>query len=234
VTTANLHAWPELWFEGIGWVRFEPTPGIGIAPSFNTDISSAPTSAPTSQPNVAPTSAPAFTAEPAPAETESAEATPQSTAPDQTLPRVIVAILVAGAIIVMLLPLVPVVVRAWRRQRRYWRVRRHGSAVDAWAELRDTATDLGWTTATYTPREFAIAARQGRPEKVVRALANLLTALEATAYSPTPARSLLRDLRVARRALLRKSSRRERLRAAFSPASVQLRMRSRARPSTDS
>ena len=25
----NAHAWPELWFEGIGWVAFEPTPGRG-------------------------------------------------------------------------------------------------------------------------------------------------------------------------------------------------------------
>ena len=29
VTTDDSHAWPELWFEGVGWVRFEPTPGGG-------------------------------------------------------------------------------------------------------------------------------------------------------------------------------------------------------------
>ena len=29
VTAHDAHAWPELWFEGIGWVRFEPTPGGG-------------------------------------------------------------------------------------------------------------------------------------------------------------------------------------------------------------
>ncbi|HEX6932926.1 MAG TPA: transglutaminaseTgpA domain-containing protein [Streptosporangiaceae bacterium] len=27
VTTADAHAWPELYFSGIGWLRFEPTPG---------------------------------------------------------------------------------------------------------------------------------------------------------------------------------------------------------------
>ena len=26
VTTDEAHAWPEAWFEGFGWVRFEPTP----------------------------------------------------------------------------------------------------------------------------------------------------------------------------------------------------------------
>ena len=25
----NAHAWPEVWFDGIGWVMFEPTPGRG-------------------------------------------------------------------------------------------------------------------------------------------------------------------------------------------------------------
>ncbi|HVQ89036.1 MAG TPA: DUF3488 and transglutaminase-like domain-containing protein, partial [Actinomycetes bacterium] len=36
VSAHDAHAWPELWFEGVGWVRFEPTPsaaagGDGIA-----------------------------------------------------------------------------------------------------------------------------------------------------------------------------------------------------------
>ena len=26
----NAHAWPELWFAGVGWLPFEPTPGRGI------------------------------------------------------------------------------------------------------------------------------------------------------------------------------------------------------------
>lgn len=32
----DMHAWPELYFEGVGWVRFEPTPAArtGAAPSF--------------------------------------------------------------------------------------------------------------------------------------------------------------------------------------------------------
>ncbi|RMH74920.1 MAG: DUF4129 domain-containing protein [Actinomyces sp.] len=25
----HAHAWPEVWFDGVGWVRFEPTPGRG-------------------------------------------------------------------------------------------------------------------------------------------------------------------------------------------------------------
>lgn len=29
VTGRQAHAWPEVWFEGLGWVAFEPTPGRG-------------------------------------------------------------------------------------------------------------------------------------------------------------------------------------------------------------
>ena len=34
VTSDDLHAWPELYFDGIGWVRFEPTPGRGAVPAY--------------------------------------------------------------------------------------------------------------------------------------------------------------------------------------------------------
>lgn len=29
VTGRHTHAWPEVWFDGLGWVAFEPTPGRG-------------------------------------------------------------------------------------------------------------------------------------------------------------------------------------------------------------
>ncbi|MCD9874151.1 transglutaminase TgpA family protein [Streptomyces guryensis] len=30
----DAHAWPELYFEGVGWTRFEPTPNRGVTPSY--------------------------------------------------------------------------------------------------------------------------------------------------------------------------------------------------------
>ena len=30
----DAHAWPELYFEGVGWTRFEPTPTRGTTPSY--------------------------------------------------------------------------------------------------------------------------------------------------------------------------------------------------------
>lgn len=34
VDSRDAHAWPELYFEGTGWVRFEPTPSRGSVPSY--------------------------------------------------------------------------------------------------------------------------------------------------------------------------------------------------------
>ena len=31
----NAHAWPEIWFDGLGWVPFEPTPGRGAPGAEN-------------------------------------------------------------------------------------------------------------------------------------------------------------------------------------------------------
>ena len=31
----DAHAWPELYFEGVGWTRFEPTPNRGTAPDVH-------------------------------------------------------------------------------------------------------------------------------------------------------------------------------------------------------
>ncbi|MFC4499017.1 MULTISPECIES: transglutaminase TgpA family protein [Streptomyces] len=34
VTLKDAHAWPELYFEGVGWTRFEPTPTRGTTPTY--------------------------------------------------------------------------------------------------------------------------------------------------------------------------------------------------------
>src|SRR5699024_766584 len=32
VIASLAHTWPELWIDGMGWVRFEPTPGVRTGP----------------------------------------------------------------------------------------------------------------------------------------------------------------------------------------------------------
>lgn len=44
VEARDLHAWPELYFSGIGWVPFEPTPGRGSVPDYaNPTVAGVPT-----------------------------------------------------------------------------------------------------------------------------------------------------------------------------------------------
>jgi transglutaminase-like putative cysteine protease len=137
----DMHAWPEVYFRGSGWVTFEPTPqsnrpgGAGAAPSYTTEpiqrhgkkntgpqgggrVTSDPTSTATKRPNdVAETSAGASTSH-----------TPWAWILGG-----------AGALVVLVGgSLVPGAVRRSRRSRRL-----EGGAEQAWAELRDTAIDLG-------------------------------------------------------------------------------------------
>lgn len=66
VSMRDAHAWPELYFEGVGWTRFEPTPRSGITvpdysrPSTPQPLPTAPTAAPSAsaaQPSAGPSKA---------------------------------------------------------------------------------------------------------------------------------------------------------------------------------
>lgn len=56
VRANDAHAWAELLFPGIGWVRFEPTPGTrtGAAPGWTTDSTTTAASTSTASPTTAP------------------------------------------------------------------------------------------------------------------------------------------------------------------------------------
>lgn len=59
----NAHAWPEVWFDGIGWVAFEPTPGRGApgAENYTGLVPQQDTSGVTGSDGAAPPAAPAPT-----------------------------------------------------------------------------------------------------------------------------------------------------------------------------
>ncbi|MBB6626354.1 transglutaminase domain-containing protein [Nocardioides sp. KIGAM211] len=135
----DLHAWPELFFPGSGWVRFEPTPaGRGTdAPGYTRQNVPAPD--PTGGPgNVRPSDE-----LPSRGDSSSAAAvpTPEAATPSDTgsgFPLVPVLGSLAGVAVVLGLLLLPRGLRRRRRDRRLV-----GGAEAAWAELRATALDLG-------------------------------------------------------------------------------------------
>ena len=167
----DLHAWPELFFPGSGWVRFEPTPPGRAAdvPGYTSERFDLPGSA--GGPGLPRAS------EDLPGRGESSSASPGSAEEEDQgggsagFPwRPVLG--TAGVVLAALaLLLVPAVVRRARR-----RTRIGAGPEAAWAELLDTATDLGvaWPFGR-SPREtrdalvnsFGLPVRADTPERPV-------------------------------------------------------------------
>lgn len=123
----DAHAWPELYFEGVGWTRFEPTPSRGSAPSYTRpDAPSQDPSdpaLPTDDASVAPTAAPSAT-ESCPVQERrqgqcGAAAVPGAVdSSDPGTPAGVVALWVLGSLVVLALPLLPMLWRLRVRRRR--------------------------------------------------------------------------------------------------------------------
>ncbi|UQX00763.1 DUF3488 and transglutaminase-like domain-containing protein [Streptomyces sp. RerS4] len=197
VSMRDAHAWPELYFEGVGWTRFEPTPRAGITVP---DYSRADTPAPLP---VAPSALPSQSAAaPAPAPSQSdacppelrklgecgAAAPTQNKAADSGGPSV-GAVLGWGAVALAVvgLPLLPVL---WRRRVRTRRLA-SGGALAAWEELGDAAWDLG------IPPDEALSPRQAAARLVLlgrldreaeQAVHRVAGAVERALYAPPGAR----------------------------------------------
>lgn len=179
VTSDDLHAWPELYFAGVGWVAFEPTVGRGTIPSYTRPDSTPATTAPGSTSTSTSAVKPLVPTDPA-----NLTGPTGATAPS-TLQPVISA--VGVGLLVLALLLTPAVLRRIRRRSRLRKLTDEwGGASVAWDELRDTARDLGWSVPpTETPRGFAgrvAAAVSGTPGEA--AVWRLLAIRERDAYGP--------------------------------------------------
>jgi transglutaminase-like putative cysteine protease len=226
ITTHDLHAWPELYFHGIGWLRFEPTPGRGTAPSYsNPEAVAQPTDTPTDQASATPTAS-ANPTSAAGKDLPTDEATDSGRSAKggiDTVPLVLLILL--GVIIVLaLVPAAGRVLVRWRRMRAIARGR--DPATNAWAEVRDTARDHGWLAPeTETAREFAARLSMVLADNSDR-ITGFRSNIESSAYGRPDDTSLsLPELRAVRRAIARSVSPRERLRAVFLPASLLARVR---------
>ncbi|WP_166785645.1 MULTISPECIES: DUF3488 and transglutaminase-like domain-containing protein [Cryobacterium] len=233
VDTHDLHAWTEVYFEGVGWVPFEPTPGRGSVPDYARETSAA---APISEAGqVAPSGAP----RPEDAGRQNAAGGVQGagTLEEDAGGLLRLGLLLVGAIALLLVPAAVRVIR--RRLRRRVIVFGPGGAGEAWREVSDTAVDHGVEVRdTETPRELTarlrrlVGTRPGAvgdtdPESVVEALDRLLVAAERSRYARSvgtgdSARTALlaADLDVVLRGIRSGSRWRVRVQAVLLPASL--------------
>ncbi len=187
VSLQDAHAWPELYFEGTGWVRFEPTPAGRVAqvPGYTAGLE--PEEEPTAQPTATQSQAPSNRAT-AQRPDETGQDTVDST---PALQRVLAAVpwrVVVVVLALLLLLLVPLLAATAVRRRRWSRARTAAARAEAaWDDLRERLADLGvrWA-ASWTPR--ALADRLGRDHALGAteraALGRLVEDLEEARYMP--------------------------------------------------
>ncbi|MEO5708281.1 MAG: DUF3488 and transglutaminase-like domain-containing protein [Nocardioidaceae bacterium] len=137
-SSRDLHAWPEMYFGGVGWVRFEPTPQrAGSVPAYTTQR--VPQAAPSSSTS-APAAAPSLNRIDRQAD-GAAGLADQGSGSFLTSPAALVT--VGVLLLLVLLALAPRALRSMARRRR-WSDPSPAALVEAaWDELRDTAVDLG-------------------------------------------------------------------------------------------
>jgi transglutaminase-like putative cysteine protease len=215
VSTDDLHAWPELYFDDIGWLRFEPTPGRGAVPRYGSALVDDPT---TPQDESSPTPAPTPTADAADRPDVDDGVPDVAEAESQLLASVLLGLAIVAAVVVLLL--LPAGFRAGLRMLRLRRIRQgRDPAAAAWDEVRDTARDVGWSASeTETPRAFA---QRLAPELSGDALRDFRGRIEVAAYGRADAVPLSGEqLAAVRRSILRSVDLRTRMRAFLLPPSL--------------
>ncbi len=236
VDARDAHAWPELYFEGLGWVPFEPTPSRGSIPDYAADA----VTPGGSGSNLGEDTIPIQNQGPQP----DSSALPAAPLPGAAagagtgIPEGV--FVLAGVLLAAALLMSPRLLRAGIRARRLRGFRAAGQATAtvspalAWDELQDLARDYGHVPrASQTPRHFAAGLLDSVPsahadDAGMRAVQVLTADFERLSYgrpgdgSAPGAGTRLTEARLAavRSTLRRGASQLVRLRADWYPPSL--------------
>ncbi len=219
VRAHDMHAWPELFFGDLGWVRFEPTVG-NPSPSQTGEPQPTPGASPQTQ-NAEP---------PLAVESANVDYTPTPGPPPDAADMLGRALRAPVLLLALLLALIstPLGLRTWRRHRRM-RVLGGTAAASArhradaaWWEIRDTALDLhlDWPQGSVRVQANALE-RQVSPASVsaLQRVAILVEQARYASWEPDP-RSVAEDTRAVRSGLMAQAPWHARLAAVVWPASL--------------
>ena len=237
VTTADAHAWPELYFSGAGWIRFEPTPGgadgqgTAVQPSYVTagSASTGPgshTTKPGSHPSPAPSASTGLTHLPHVQVPPTGALPPSSSIAAGSGGASRMPLIIALLAILALAAAAPGTTRLVVRRRR-WRAATGdaGLAQAAWLEICDDLEDFGLPClASESPRTVArrVCSDTQIDAAAREAVGRIASTVEQAHYAPTPpaAGPIRMDVTIVRRALGRSSGFTARCQAGLLPAST--------------
>ena len=187
VRASDAHAWPELYFEGAGWLRFEPTPGArsGAAPGYSLIRST--TAAPTATPSATTSAAPTPTASASPSrpvrDERDTDAAPAATQASGRWGWYALGVL----LVALLAAVVPLLARRARRASVETSTSEPDRIEAHWVSLLDRLSDLGVRIdpALQVPQQVA-AIRDAGPlhGPAVEAVERLGRSVESARYAP--------------------------------------------------
>ncbi len=180
-TSDDLHAWPEFYFAGSGWITFDPTPSArtGSAPSYSRHQVRREQTQPQATPTTAPVKVP--TKAPTPRTRTDQAGSRHDSGPGVPWWLVVPVLLVAAAAL-------PRLVRGRQRRRRLRRSEAMSFAIGCWEELRATAVDLElpWPERGTIRSTLAEIASLSSDQAARRDLLWLSGLLERIWYTPAP------------------------------------------------
>ncbi len=185
VKASNMHAWPELYFAGYGWVRFEPTSRVASAPDWTMVSDSV---RPSTQPSASGSTSTSATPSPSssPTPKPSTASSPSASAASQggSFPWARILAWTAGILAALLVLAAPAMLREFLRRRRVGWTGDPSVRVElAWAEIRALVRDLRMHWPPGSPREKAAVVGSELDDEGREALNRLALLVEKVRYS---------------------------------------------------
>lgn len=192
ITTDDAHAWVEVFFPGMGWITFDPTPltdGRGVTPPYVESEINAPNA-----PGQSPDADTATSAAPAPVSPDSERTDPDNSGDAASAPGEIgnnwqrpLTVTILVLLLVVAVVAGPATVRGWQRRTRLHAVAAGGpdAATAAWRELLAESWDRGTavpTTDTVRLAANRLAREHGLDDDGRRGLRSVVAGIERSWY----------------------------------------------------